>query len=316
MDVLSIVAPVFALIVLGFAASYLGLLSDGSHKALSEFAFGLAVPCLLLRTIATAEFPAVSPIRIWAAYFGAGAATWILASVLTAIALRRPVSDGATIAMGSVYGNIVMLGIPLNLATFGPAAAGPMALILAVNTPLLWLFGTLQMGWGGREAAGGGGSGALALRLVADLARNPIVIGIALGFALRATGLGLPALAEKVLSLVGQAGVPTSLVALGASLRHFRIQGQLPTLTLLCVLKLFVMPAIAWWLAFAVFELPPVAAGVVVLFAAMPAGANVFIFAQRYQRVVNSASGAVAVGSLISVLTASALITVLLRSVP
>ena len=44
------------------------------------------------------------------------------------------------------------------------------------------------------------------------------------------------------------------------------------------VLKLLVMPLIAWVLAFKVFALPPVAAGVVVLFAAMPTGANAYIF--------------------------------------
>ena len=61
-----------------------------------------------------------------------------------------------------------------------------------------------------------------------------------------------------------------------------------------------------------VIRLPPVAAGVVVLFAAMPAGANAYIFAMRYQRVVNSASGAVALGTLLSAASAVALISALI----
>ncbi|WFU41976.1 hypothetical protein QA640_05625 [Bradyrhizobium sp. CB82] len=39
-------------------------------------------------------------------------------------------------------------------------------------------------------------------------------------------------------------------------------------------------------------DLPPLAAGVVVLFAAMPTGANAYIFAVQYQRLVNPVSGA------------------------
>ena len=78
------------------------------------------------------------------------------------------------------------------------------------------------------------------------------------------------------------------------------------------LLKLAVMPAIAWVLAYWVFRLPPVAAAVVVLFAAMPAGANAYLFATRYQRVLNSASGAVALGTLLSAATATLLISVLI----
>ena len=44
----------------------------------------------------------------------------------------------------------------------------------------------------------------------------------------------------------------------------------------------------------------------------MPTGANAYIFATRYQRVVNSTSGAVALGTILAALTAAALVSVLL----
>jgi malonate transporter len=311
MDVFLIIAPVFSLILIGYAASILRLLSEGAHRSLTEFAFVIAVPALMFRTLATAEFPAVSPVRVWAAYFGAIAITWVLAALATRFVLRRPAPDGTTIAMGSVYGNIAMLGIPICLATFGPSAAGPMALILSVNTPVLWLSGTLQMTWAERRSDVS--TGALALSLAKDLARNPIVLSVIGGFLLRVSGIGLNKAADQMLQLLAQAAVPTSLIALGASLTSFRIQGQLPTLTAMCLLKIAVMPLVAWVLAFDVLHLPPLVGGVVVLFAAMPAGANVFIFATKYRRVVNSASGAVALGTLLSVITLAGLIAALMR---
>lgn len=310
MDVLLVVAPVFALIVLGYVTSWLGLLSEGTHKGLAEFAFGIAVPALMLRVIATAQFPEVNPVRVWMAYYGAVASTWLVATLAARFALRRSPHDGVTIAMASVYGNIVMLGIPLSLAAFGPEAAGPMALILAINTPILWLAGTVQMS--AVESGTDTGLGKRMVSLGADLIRNPIVLGIVGGGVLRLVDVGLHPVADKALSLVAQAGVPTSLIALGAGLRKFRIEGQLPLLGTMCLLKLLVMPLVAGWLAVAVFELPKVAAGVVIIFAAMPAGANVYLFASRYGRVVDSASGAIALGTLISALTVSAMIGALL----
>lgn len=306
MDVLLVVAPVFALIVVGYLAATVRLLSEGSHRTLAEFAFGIAVPALLLKTLATARFPAVSPLRVWAAYFGALAVTWMAATTIARLVLRRPPADGATISMGAVYGNIVMLGIPLSLAAFGPQAAGPMALILAINTPILWLVGTMQIGYA--QHGGGETRKRQLLALASDLVRNPIVLGIAGGLLLRIAEVKLHPIADGTLSLIAQAGVPASLVALGASLRQFRIQGQSATLVSLVLLKLLLMPLVAWWLAFEVFALPPTAASVVVLFAAMPAGANVYLFANRYRSVVDSVSGAIALGTLISALTASALI--------
>jgi len=49
--------------------------------------------------------------------------------------------------------------------------------------------------------------------------------------------------------------------------------------------------------------LPPIAAGVVVLFEVMPTGANAYIFAVQYQRLVNPTSGAVALGTLLAAVT-------------
>jgi hypothetical protein len=50
------------------------------------------------------------------------------------------------------------------------------------------------------------------------------------------------------------------------------------------------MPAVA--VVFAkLLNLPPLTTGVVVLFAAMPTGANAYIFAAQYQRLVNQSVG-------------------------
>jgi predicted permease len=67
------------------------------------------------------------------------------------------------------------------------------------------------------------------------------------------------------------------------------------TVVVACALKLLAMPTAAFVLA--------LAAGVVVLFAGMPTGANAYIFAVQYQRQVNPVSGAVALGTLLAAVT-------------
>ena len=223
MEIALIVAPIFALILVGFVATSAGLLPAGAEKGIAVFVFGISVPALLFRTVTTTTLPEVSPIHVWGAYFGAIAVVWLVASVVTAVLLRRPAYDGTTVAMAAGYGNIVMLVIPVCLSAFGPAAASPMALILAVNTPVIWLAGTLQIGWATRSTDTS--ICGLLASLVKELVRNPIVLGIVSGFIVRFAGVDLHPVVDNVLALLGQAAVPAALVALGASLRGFHIDG-------------------------------------------------------------------------------------------
>jgi len=302
MATILIVTPVFALIAAGYASVLFRFVSESAHKGISEFAFSIAIPALLFRTIVVSEFPDVSPYRMWGAYYGALALTWIAALAISAfLRERRDASeDGVVFAIGSVYGNIVMLGIPLVLSALGNEAAGPMALILSVNTPLLWLCGILQMELVSHKRTG---SALSVIRpVLADLARNPLMLAIGFGVVWRFTGLGLTPVVDKTIELLAQAGSPAALIALGITLFRFEVKGEKLGIIMMCALKLAAMPAAAYLLA-RLLNLPPVATGVIVLFAAMPTGANAYIFAVQYQRLVNPVSGAVALGTLLAAVT-------------
>jgi hypothetical protein len=68
---------------------------------------------------------------------------------------------------------------------------------------------------------------------------------------------------------------------------------------------------VVWWLASAVFGLPPVWVGVATLFAASPPGINAYLFAVRYDAGVGAASSAIAIGTVLSALTMAAILVAL-----
>lgn len=309
MSVLPIVLPIFALIAVGYLAAHFGVLSEMAQKGISEFAFNFAMPALLFRSLATA--PALQPGsgNIVFAYFGGLGILWAVATLLTRVALRRPMIDAPTIAMASCFGNIVMIGIPLVLAVVGPAGAAPMAVLLSIHSPLLWFTGISHQQ--SAEKRGDRTPLQIGLDLGRELLRNPLLIAIATGALWRLSGLTLPGPVDSSLALLGQAGIPCAQVALGASLTRFAIKGQVPTLSLVLGLKLLVLPAVVYVLAFWVLALPRTAAEVALIFASMPAGANAFMFAERTGRVVNSTSGAIAMGTLIGAATSSLIIAAL-----
>jgi malonate transporter len=312
-DVVLIVAPVFGVIALGYLLARFSIVSEQAGSGLAEFVFTVAIPVLLFRMMVTARAPVeeASPFLLLGAFYGAVAITWALAIAATWGLLRRPARDGASIAMGSCFGNIVMLGVPLALNGFGDEAATPVAIIVSVSSPLMWFAATLHV-----EITSRSGDMALApllKGLFLALLRNPIILGLLAGIAWRATGLGLHPIPEKMISLLGQAAIPGALVALGLSLTGFRVHGQLATVAVIVMLSLVALPVLAWVLAFHVFVLPPVWAGATVLLAACPPGANAYLFATRYEAATGSVSAAVALGTALSVVSVT-LILLLLRA--
>ncbi len=310
-EVLNTVAPVFGLIALGWLAARFGLLHEAADKGLASFVFTIAMPALLFRTMATITLPEGSSLLLLAAFMGSAAVTWVLATVMTRVPLGRPLADSASIGMGATFGNTVMMGIPLSVGHFGDQAIAPLAVVVAVHAPAMWLVATLQ-----NEAINQDGTRTpfvIVRDLISDLVRNPILIGIVLGSVWRTTGLEIPAIPDKIISYLAAAGIPGALFALGLSLAKYAIRGQSGTLAVMSLLKLIVMPAVAWVLADQIFELPPLWTGVAVILAACPTGANAFLFASQYERAVASVSGSVALGTVLSVVTITALLAVLPR---
>lgn len=136
-----------------------------------------------------------------------------------------------------------------------------------------------------------------------DLVTNPIILSIALAAVMRRADLSLPPLIDKSLSLLGQATLPCVLVSIGLGLSRFKLKGEAWTVSAICLLKLAAMPAGVWAISNYYLGLSPFETAVIALLAAMPTGANAYIFANRSGVAEDSVSGAVAVSTIISAAT-------------
>jgi malonate transporter len=307
--VFSLVAPSFGLIGLGLLTARIQWLDASAGRILAQFGYKVAMPALLFRTMSAADMPASSPLNLVASYFLAISATWLIATLATRVVLRRPAEDAPSIAIGSCFGNGVMLGIPLLLGAFGNAAATPIAFLVTLETIYLWILGTLHMEIASRGVRSISFGAVWAI--LRDVAANPIVASVILGIVWATTGLTIPPLADRLLALLAQSAVPVSLFALGMTLAAYGIAGQMRTLSLILILKMAIYPALALVLAHYVFALPPVWTAALLVFTSMPVGANAFVFAARYERAIGSVSAAVAVSTAIAVVSVTAILAML-----
>ena len=304
--ILITVLPVFGMIVLGYGLAKTSIIDGIAGKGLSTFVFNVAIPALLFKTMATMDTKDTAPWNLWAAYFGGLALAWIVAAVVARRIPSLDYSGGAAASMATGFGNLALLGTPLALAHFGQSVAVPLGLIISIHAPLLWFSATLH-----RELSRSSGNFSwqtTAQELISNLARNAIVIALIAGSLWRVTGFGLGAIPDKMLNMLADSSVPTALIALGVSLAGYSLKGAWDGVFALIVLKMTVMPFFVFILSHYVFNLQPLWGEIAVLFAAMPTGANAFLFSQRNNEAVAAVSGAVAVGTGLAAITSTVLL--------
>jgi malonate transporter len=179
------------------------------------------------------------------------------------------------------------------------------SLILSIHAPILWLAAVIQI-----EASGHGRLPSfltVVKQLASQLIRNPIVLALLLGSLWRATGLGLHPVADRFLELLGEAGIPMALIALGLTLAGFSLKGQWRGIITLMSLKMLLLPLAVWAIAYYLVGLDPFWTEIALVLAAMPTGANAYLFAERYASGTAPVSGAIALGTALSLVTLSGL---------
>jgi len=275
--VVALTSPLFLLAGLGYALVRWFTWPKSVSDALTRFVFTVAVPALLFRLMS--DFGHLPPVdaRLLIAYFGGCLIVFVLGRV---IALRLFRMDGAAqsvFAVGGIFANTLLLGIPLAKIVLGDAALPVVSLVLVFNSLVLWMLVTVSVEWAR--------TGTVSLAGFAETARNvvtnPVVASILAGTAWGWAGVPLPGIADRTLDLVGQAAVPLSLIALGMGLAEFRVREAWRESTAICVLKLAVQPLAVFALA-RLIGLPPLETQAIVLLASMPVGANVYLMAREF----------------------------------
>ena len=126
--------------------------------------------------------------RLLIAYFGGCLVVFALGRVIAATLFRLDGASQSVFAIGGIFANIVLLGLPLAKVTLGDAAMPSVSLVIVFNSLLLWTLVTVSVEWARHRELSVRGIARTALAVVT----NPVVAGILVGTAFGFTGLALP----------------------------------------------------------------------------------------------------------------------------
>lgn len=271
--VLFALAPVFALVVIGWAARRFGLLGPGFWAGADKLVYWILFPALLFAR--AAEAPLTGPeMTVMAAMLGGA----IVAAALCLIAARRalPVTDAAfgAIFQGGIRQN-TYLAFAVAGALLGAADGAALAALGAtVMVPLVNVFAVaVLIAYGPPGQAGG------AREIVKGTLANPLVLAIAGGAAVNLAGLSLPPVIAPTLDFLGSAALPVALLCVGAGLTLDAARRAPLGIAVAAAVKFALLPGFAIAIGLASGMAGP-AALAAVIYAAAPSSASSYALAR------------------------------------
>ena len=305
LHLISLTAPLFLLVLLGFALSGFGWPRSASD-ALTRFVFTVAVPTLLFRLMSDfSRLPRVDA-RLLIAFFGGCLAVYIVGRLVGAALFRMDGASQSVFAMGGIFSNNVLLGIPLAKVTLGEASLPAVSLVLVFNALVLWTLVTISVEWARHRDLSPRGL----VRTTRGVVANPVVGSILAGTAFGFLGLPLPGVVDQTLQMVSQAAVPLSLIALGMGLAEFGVRAGWRESVTISILKLVAQPAAVYALA-RVLALPPLETAAVVMLAALPVGANVYLMSRQFGVLSGPVASSIVLTTALAALTTPMTLTLI-----
>ncbi len=297
--ILTVTIPFFALVLLGYLAAQSRVLPQSAIPGLNAYVLYFALPCMLFRLGASMPFARLIDPVLMGIY--ALCALLIVALTVAVTLKRRHSAHGVDLknaafgAFVAAFPNSGFMGVPLLVALFGEAAAGPVIGTMLVD---LFLTSTLCLALAqahGQRAEAIAGSARVPMLLVVarslrGAATNPQPWAIALGALAAATALPLPAPVSQVVRMLADSASPVALFTIGAVLwragQHAHTRTPVREFLPVALIKLFVHPLLVGAVGLAAraagINVPTFGLAMLVLAAALPSASGVSLLAERH----------------------------------
>lgn len=302
---LTLLAPMFGLSALGYALGKLPPWRPSWSRTLSKLVFAVPLPALLISLLSDLSTMPPVDARLLLAFFGSCFIVFGIGRVVAKLAFGLDGVGQSVFALGGVFSNNVLLGVPLARVALGPEAMPSVALILVFNAFTLWTLVTVSIEWARNGSFSLAGLGSM----LRGVLTNPIILAILTGTLLGLSGMRLPAPATLVLSALGSVAGPLALVVLGLGISEYGVRQGLWQGLAITGLKLLVQPLVIWGLALAL-GLPPLERHAIVLLGSLSVGVNVYLVATQFDTLKGAVASSMVLSTALAAITTPLLLAI------
>lgn len=271
---LNVVLPVFAVIFIGWLFRWRKLINEDFVNMAMKVIFNACLPSMLFLRVSTTD---VSILFNGDAFLFAGYVTlmtlviFFAARAIAKYVIKDPKQKG-TFVQGAFRSNYIILGYSILFNMFGDVIVSRMALLVIIIIPLYNVLSIWVLSEGHGDQRGDTLSG-----LVKKIVRNPLIIGILLGFLVSLLGIELPLVVNSTVTMLGSIGTPLGLLGIGAYL-NFQEVHKIKNGLMAAGLKVVVFPLLVTSLA-VLLGFNYVDASIVFVIFGSPAAISSFIMA-------------------------------------
>ncbi len=231
------ILPIFLIMALGCLARHLGAIHRSDVPKLNKMLFRYFMPVMLFYNIYTSDLSsAVQPkLLIFAA---SGVLIEFFLSLAYVMLTEKEQSKRGVKIQGIYRSNFVIIGLPLATALVPGADAGPVVVLIAVVVPMFNAIAvvTLELFNGAKPRPSA---------IIADIFKNPLILGTIVGIAFLLLGIKLPSALLSTVKQVAAATNPMLLFMLGAFFQWGSIHRYVRDLIEVVLGRLVIMPGIA-----------------------------------------------------------------------
>jgi hypothetical protein len=240
---LNVVLPVFLIIGLGFGIRRVRFVDKFFLDKISQLAYFVAVPSLLVWKIGTASFDLNFNPRLILGCYAAVVGCGVLA-LLAARLLRLPPKEVGSFTQGSFWANMTYIGLPILLAAYGEEGLQRGGVLVGFMSPLMNAASVLALVWPLK--------GSIDRQSIVDirnsLITNPILLACFAGLLLSRLSVPFPTFAVNFLRFLSDLALPLALIAMGGNLSFEKIRKDYKATVFACAFKLFFIVGLGWFL--------------------------------------------------------------------
>ena len=299
MRIADLILPVFAVIVTGWIVGYTGYLSRTLSNALIHFAYNIAMPALLIVTIAQEPSHSLINWRFLVAFGGGSLLCFILVLSIMSIHVSRSLASRTMHGMAASMTNTGFVALPVLQAIYGQHAVLPAAIATVFVAVLMFPTAVILLEFDRRDPRG---SRTAPMTVVKRIVLNPMVLSTLIGMLWSVLDLPMPGPVRTYLGIFADALTPCALFAIGLGLSIDGLRANIGRSSLLSTVKLVIMPMIVYGLS-VYLALDPLYTIAAVICAAVPTAKTVYILAGEYHCEEMLVASTISMTTLVSIIS-------------
>jgi predicted permease len=299
MQIADLILPVFAVILTGWIVGITGYLSRALSDALIHFAYNIAMPALLIVTIAQEPSHSLINWRFLVAFGGGSLLCFLLVFGMVSIRGSRSLASRTMHGMAASMTNTGFVALPVLQAIYGPRAVLPAAIATVFVAVVMFPVAVILLELGQRDEHG---SRTPPMVTAKHVVLNPMVLSTLVGMLCSVLGLRMPGPVTAYLGILADALTPCALFAIGLGLSIDGLRANIGRASMLSAIKLIIMPLIVYGLSVSL-GLSPLYTIAAVICAAVPTAKTVYILAGEYRCEEMMVASTVSLTTLASVVS-------------